>query len=53
MVLNPRSIWENLDDYDRLAAELTELFVDNFKIYGDAVSHLECAGPGTQQEVSI
>ena len=53
MMLNPRSIWENLDDYDRLAAELTELFVDNFKIYGDAVSHLECAGPGTQQEVSI
>jgi phosphoenolpyruvate carboxykinase (ATP) len=52
-VLNPRIAWENIDDYDLQAAELAELFVENFKTYGAAVSYLESAGPLNQNEVAI
>jgi len=44
-VLNPRSSWDNADDYDRQATTLGELFTNNFKTYGKAVSSLEHAGP--------
>ena len=52
-VLNPRSAWDNPDAYDRQAEELVELFLENFKIYGDAVSYLEHAGPRNQSEIAI
>ena len=44
-VLNPRSSWDNADDYDKQATTLGELFTNNFKTYGKAVSYLENAGP--------
>ena len=44
-VLNPRSSWDNADDYDKQATTLGELFTNNFKTYGKAVSYLEHAGP--------
>ena len=52
-VLNPRSSWENVNEYDSQAIELAELFTQNFKTYGDAVSHLECGGPTSHEEVAI
>ena len=51
--LNPRSAWENTDEYDQQAVKLAELFVENFKTYGAAVSYLEPAGPLNQNEVAI
>ena len=52
-ILNPRIAWENIDEYDRQASELAELFVENFKTYGAAVSYLESAGPLNHNEVAI
>ena len=52
-VLNPRSAWENPDVYDRQADALVDLFIENFKIYGDAVSYLKHAGPRNQSEIAI
>ena len=52
-VLNPRIAWENIDEYDRQAAELAELFVENFKTYGESVSYLLHAGPVKQNEIAI
>ena len=51
--LNPRSAWKNTDEYDKQAAELAELFVENFKTYGTAVSYLESSGPINQNEIAI
>ena len=44
-VLNPRSSWNSLDEYDKQASTLGELFTNNFKTYGKAVSYLKQAGP--------
>ena len=52
-VLNPRSAWDDLDAYNRQADELVDLFLENFKIYGDTVSYLEDAGPRKQSEIAI
>ena len=52
-VLNPRSGWDNSDAYDRQADELVNLFIENFKIYGDTVSYLEHAGPRNQSKIAI
>ena len=52
-VLNPRSTWENVDKYDKQAAQLAELFVENFKTYGSSVSYLESAGPLNYNAVVI
>jgi phosphoenolpyruvate carboxykinase (ATP) len=52
-VLNPRITWENIDEYDRQAAELAELFVENFNTYGESVSYLLHAGPVKQNEIAI
>ena len=51
--LDPRSTWDNVDEYDRQAVKLAELFVENFKTYGDTVFHLESAGPLNLNEVAI
>ena len=52
-ILNPRSAWENTEQYDQQAAELVELFTENFKTYGSAVSYLEHAGPLKHNTVAI
>ena len=52
-VLNPRSAWDDSDAYDRQADELVDLFIENFKIYGDAVSYLEYAGPTNPNKITI
>ena len=52
-VLNPRSAWNNLETYDFQAQELVNLFIKNFKIYGNAVSYLEHAGPTSNNEIVI
>ena len=52
-VLNPRSAWENSEEYDRQAVALAELFSENFTTYGDAVSYLKFAGPLNQNKVAI
>ena len=51
--LNPRSSWSNPDAYDRQADELVDLFIENFKIYGDDVSYLKHAGPRRKSEIVI
>ena len=51
--LNPRLAWENIDEYDQQATELAELFVENFKTYGESVSYLLHAGPVKQNEIAI
>ena len=51
--LNPRSAWDNANEYDLQAAELAKLFIENFKTYGATVSYLESAGPLSQQELAI
>ncbi len=53
VVLNPRKAWEDGEKYDIQAGELAGLFIENFKTYGDAVSHLENAGPHTHNTVVI
>ena len=52
-VLNPRSAWDKPDAYDIQAEELVDLFIENFKIYGDAVSYLEYAGPTNPNKITI
>ena len=53
-VLNPRTSWENPENYDIQAAKLVELFTNNFKTYGNAVAYLEDAGPvKNQKEIVI
>jgi phosphoenolpyruvate carboxykinase (ATP) len=53
-LLNPRSSWANTEDYDKQATTLGELFTNNFKTYGKAVSYLEHAGPiKNHKEISI
>ena len=53
-VLNPRTSWENPEDYDSQAVKLVELFTNNFKTYGNAVAYLEDAGPvKNQKEIVI
>ena len=52
-MLNPRYAWDKPDAYDRQADELVNLFIENFKIYGDAVLYLEHAGPRNQSEIAI
>ena len=53
-ILNPRTSWENPENYDIQAAKLVELFINNFKTYGNAVLYLEDAGPvDNQKEIVI
>ena len=52
-VFNQRLAWDNPDEYDKHAIKLVQLFIDNFKIFGDAVSYLEHAGPQKQNKIII
>jgi phosphoenolpyruvate carboxykinase (ATP) len=44
-LLDPRSTWDDPEDYDVRAAELAELFVENFRKFADAEPTLAAAGP--------
>ena len=45
-VLRPRETWKNLADYDAKAAQLADMFADNFEKYEDQVSEgVRSAGP--------
>jgi phosphoenolpyruvate carboxykinase (ATP) len=45
-ILDPRSTWSDKDDYDRTAAKLVDLFVDNFAQFADHVEEgVKQAGP--------
>ena len=52
-ILDPRSAWDDFSEYDMYSAKLVELFVDNFKTYGNDVSYLESAGPTNNIQVTI
>jgi phosphoenolpyruvate carboxykinase (ATP) len=45
-ILDPRSTWADKDDYDRTAAKLVDLFVDNFAQFAEHVEDgVKAAGP--------
>jgi phosphoenolpyruvate carboxykinase (ATP) len=44
-LLDPRSTWDDPEDYDVKAAELAELFVENFRKFADADPAIRAAGP--------
>jgi phosphoenolpyruvate carboxykinase (ATP) len=45
-ILDPRSTWADKDDYDRTAAKLVDLFVDNFAQFAEHVEEgVKAAGP--------
>ncbi|MGE0815179.1 MAG: phosphoenolpyruvate carboxykinase [Vicinamibacterales bacterium] len=45
-VLSPRGTWADADAYDRQAAKLAQMFVDNFKTFaGDVDAAVVAAGP--------
>ena len=45
-LLNPQSTWKNAPDYDAKAAQLAELFRNNFKTYAAQVTEaVRGAGP--------
>jgi phosphoenolpyruvate carboxykinase (ATP) len=45
-ILNPRSTWADPDDYDRTAARLVDLFVENFAQFAEQVDEgVRQAGP--------
>ncbi len=52
-VLNPRDAWQDVNEYDRQASQLVELFKENFKSYGSVVSHLINAGPSNHIAIKI
>jgi phosphoenolpyruvate carboxykinase (ATP) len=46
-LLDPRSTWDDPNEYDRRAADLAEMFAENFEKYADGVSEeVRAAGPG-------
>ena len=45
-ILDPRSTWADKDAYDRTAAKLVDLFVENFTEFAEHVDHgVRQAGP--------
>ncbi len=52
-ILDPRTAWTNPNLYDQHAEELVDLFLNNFKTYGESVAYLLHAGPVRQNEIAI
>lgn len=49
-ILDPRSTWADKDEYDRTAARLVDLFVENFAQFADHVDEgVRQAGPTATQ----
>jgi phosphoenolpyruvate carboxykinase (ATP) len=46
-LLNPRDLWSNPDDYDRVAAGLAQRFHENFSRFGSVDPAIAAAGPAT------
>ena len=44
-ILNPINTWNNKDEYHTEAIKLSELFKENFKVYGEEVNYLLNSGP--------
>jgi phosphoenolpyruvate carboxykinase (ATP) len=50
-ILDPRSTWASPEEYDRTAAKLVDLFVENFAQFADAVDEgVRQAAPRAQQQ---
>ena len=49
-ILNPRLSWAKTEEYDKEAINLSKMFIENFKIYGDEVSALTEFGPSSIME---
>jgi phosphoenolpyruvate carboxykinase (ATP) len=50
-ILDPRATWADADAYDRMAAKLVDLFVENFAQFADHVEEgVRQAGPVTAQQ---
>ena len=48
-LLDPRSTWRDPEEYDAQAAQLAQMFVENFAKFGDSVpSEVAAAGPQSQ-----
>jgi phosphoenolpyruvate carboxykinase (ATP) len=58
-LLDPRGTWADADEYDRTAAKLVDLFVENFRRFADSVDEgVRQAGPAAsggqaQQQAQI
>ena len=51
-ILDPRSTWTDKDEYDRTAAKLVDLFVENFAQFAEHVDEgVRQAAPKAQQQV--
>jgi phosphoenolpyruvate carboxykinase (ATP) len=46
-VLNPRNTWSDKDAYDSSAKRLAQMFVDNFRKFGNVAQEITQAGPHT------
>ena len=49
-ILNPRSSWLNKEEYDKEALNLSKMFIENFKKFGDEVVSLSEFGPSRIME---
>ena len=52
-ILNPRLAWNNTNEYDKYSSELTDLFIKNFKLFGDSVKYLKNSGPQNKSEIIL
>lgn len=44
-LMRPRDTWDDPEDYERLARQLAERFVENFRKFGSAAASIAHAGP--------